>query len=220
MADNAPTIIGDSILVSGHLQGEEDLTVQGRVHGTVNLTKTLVIEETGVVKADVSVRNAIISGVVVGNVTATDSVELTEVGRMVGDISAPRVIIVEGARFRGNIDMGDLEAPRASAPLPARTVDRASLTKTGNATKPGVKPMGKPVAKPAPERRPPPPPPAARPAAAVTPPKPAAAVKPPPEPDEEEDETEEDVGGLPDGLKAPLIGKKKIKKKVVVKKRG
>lgn len=213
MADNAPTIIGDSILVSGHLQGEEDLTVQGRVHGTVNLTKTLVIEETGVVKADVSVRNAIISGVVVGNITATDSVELTDVGRMVGDISAPRVIIVEGARFRGNVDMGDLEAPRPSGPLPARTVERTGLTRAT-------------VPRPAAERRPmplpsrPATPPPSRPA--TPPPRPittsaSVPAKVAPKVEEGREPLEASDGDL---RKAPLVGKKKIKKKVVVKKRG
>jgi len=119
------TIIGESILVNGRLDGDEDLTVRGRVEGAINLTKTLTIEPSGIVKADVSVRNVIISGVVVGNVTASESVELTQEGRMVGDIRAPRVIIVDGASFRGRVDMGDLEASRTaperprSAPAPA-----------------------------------------------------------------------------------------------------
>src|SRR3569833_3559887 len=99
--NGGPTIIGESILVSGRLDGDEDLTVRGRVEGNINLTKTLTIESSGIVKADVSVRNCIISGVVVGNVTATESVELTQEGRMVGAIKAPRVIIVDGASFRG-----------------------------------------------------------------------------------------------------------------------
>src|SRR6478735_891697 len=129
MADNpTSTIVGESILINGNLQGDEDLTVLGRVEGTINLTKTLNIEESGIVKANISVRNAIISGVVVGNITATDSVEITEVGRMVGDIKAPRVIIVDGARYRGAVDMGDLEAPRASGgELPKRSTARAAL---------------------------------------------------------------------------------------------
>ena len=128
MAENQATIVGESILISGSLQGDEDLTVLGRVHGNITLTKTLVVEESGRVKADVDVRNAIISGIIVGNITASDSVEVTEQGRVVGDIKAPRVLITDGARFRGNIDMGDLEAERPSAPLPARTVDKG-LTK-------------------------------------------------------------------------------------------
>jgi len=143
------TIVGPSILINGNLQGDEDLTVLGRVEGTLSLTKTLNVAESGIVKADISVRNAVVSGVVVGNITASDSVEITEAGRMVGDIRAPRVIIVDGARFRGTVDMGDLEAPRASSPLPLRTVDRSSLAST-------------PRPAPTPARKAPPPPPATK----------------------------------------------------------
>ena len=111
------TIIGESILISGSLNGDEDLTVRGRVEGTLTLTKTLIVEPTGIVKAEVQVRNCVIAGVVVGNVTATESVEITKEGRMVGDIAAPRVIIVDGASFRGRIDMGevDVEGARSSS---------------------------------------------------------------------------------------------------------
>ena len=80
------TIIGESILISGSLNGDEDLTVNGRVEGTLALTKTLLVEPTGIVKAEVQVKNCVIAGVVVGNVAATESVEITNQGRMVGDI--------------------------------------------------------------------------------------------------------------------------------------
>jgi cytoskeletal protein CcmA (bactofilin family) len=106
------TIIGESILINGSLNGDEDLTVRGRVEGTLTLTKTLVVEQSGIVKAEVQVRNCVIAGVVVGNVTATESVEITKEGRMVGDIAAPRVIIVDGASFRGRIDMGEVDVGR------------------------------------------------------------------------------------------------------------
>jgi len=106
------TIIGPSILINGRLSGEEDLTVRGRVEGEVALSRRLIVDKTGIVKANVSVKHAIISGVVVGNITATDCVELTPGGRMVGDIAAPRVIIVEGASFRGRVHMGDAQTLR------------------------------------------------------------------------------------------------------------
>ena len=98
------TIIGESILISGSLNGDEDLTVRGRVEGTLTLTRTLVVEPTGVV----------------GNVTASESVEITREGRMVGDIQAPRVIIVDGASFRGRIDMGEVEVDAGRPAAPAR----------------------------------------------------------------------------------------------------
>src|SRR4051812_4744878 len=87
------TVIGPSILINGKLSGDEDLTVRGRCEGELTLTRTLIVETSGIIKANVAVRNAIVSGVVVGNINATESVELTKGGRMVGDIRAPRVII-------------------------------------------------------------------------------------------------------------------------------
>ena len=117
------TVIGESILINGSLNGDEDLTVRGRVEGTLTLTKTLVVEPSGIVKAEVEVKNCIIAGVVVGNVTASESVEITKEGRMVGDINSPRVIIVDGASFRGRVDMGEVdlagERPRPAVSRPA-----------------------------------------------------------------------------------------------------
>jgi hypothetical protein len=68
------------------------------------------------------VRNAIISGVVVGNVEAEDSVHVTEEGRVMGDIAAPRVILVDGASFRGNIDMGNFDVERGDVMARPATV--------------------------------------------------------------------------------------------------
>jgi len=121
------TVIGPSILINGKLTGDEDLTVRGRVEGELSLTRTLIVEPSGVVKANVTVKNAVVSGVVVGNIQATESVELTQEGRMVGDIRAPRVIIVDGASFRGRVDMGELPPGRT---LPERTTPRTQLRPT------------------------------------------------------------------------------------------
>src|SRR5215218_4565556 len=120
------TVVGPSILINGKLSGDEDLTVRGRVEGELTLSRTLIVETTGVVKANVAVKNAIVRGVVVGNINATESVELTREGRMVGDIRAPRVIIVDGASFRGRVDMGEVEPGRVpvSRPTTARPTVR------------------------------------------------------------------------------------------------
>ncbi len=136
MADSN-TVVGESILIKGNLEGDEDLTVQGQIEGSINLNKTLIIEPSGVVKADVTVANAVISGIMVGNLSASDSVELTDSGRMVGDIQAPRIIITEGALFKGRVDMGDLQIPRPTA-----------QSKPSVASRPAYRPA--PVATPAP----------------------------------------------------------------------
>lgn len=135
------TIIGEFTSVEGNLQGDEDLVVLGRVEGSIQLERTLVIEPSGVVKADVTVRNAVISGVVVGNVEASESVQLTTEGRMVGDISAPRVIIVEGALFRGQVDMGETapSTERGGGDLPEVPPRRAPARSSAPARKPAAR---------------------------------------------------------------------------------
>lgn len=149
MADTN-TIVGQTILIKGNLQGDEDLTVQGRIEGSVHLSKTLIVEPTGVVKAEVSVCNAIISGIMVGNVNATESVELAETGRMIGDIRAPRVIITEGARFKGQVDMGDVASNRES-PVRAVVAKPARFEPARKASATAARPTPVP-ARPAPAR--------------------------------------------------------------------
>lgn len=119
--EGGSTIIGESVQIKGTLSGDEDLHVFGRIDGRIELQRTLIVAPSGIVKADVSVSHAIISGVVVGNVQASESIEITKEGRMVGDVAAPRVIIVDGASFRGNVDMGDVASASARKPASERS---------------------------------------------------------------------------------------------------
>lgn len=147
------TIIGANTVVSGNLEGDEDLTVEGRVEGSITLSRTLSIEVGGVVRANVHVRNAVISGVLVGNVEAQESVHVTEAGRVVGDIAAPRVILVDGASFRGNIDMGDFDIDREAgagqdrAPRPRPVIDEAPTEAASARPKPAARPQPAPAKK-------------------------------------------------------------------------
>jgi cytoskeletal protein CcmA (bactofilin family) len=118
--NDGSTIIGETITVTGNVSGDEDLTVRGRIEGSIAIGKTLIVEQTGVVRAEVQAGNCVISGVVVGNIAASESVEITKEARMVGDISAPRVIIADGASFRGRVDMGDVNVEAAGEERPAR----------------------------------------------------------------------------------------------------
>jgi cytoskeletal protein CcmA (bactofilin family) len=190
------TIIGTNTFVNGNLEGDEDLTVEGRVEGSINLSKTLTVEVGGVVRANINVRNAVVSGILVGNVTAQESVHVTEQGRVVGDISAPRVILVDGASFRGNIDMGDFDVdrategftPKAARKGPARAegeepvaeekghVERPQAIRTRSAPVPTRRPAAAPAKPAAPAKAAQPSPPSA--AAAET----AVKRSPPPPP--------------------------------------
>jgi cytoskeletal protein CcmA (bactofilin family) len=58
-----------------------------------------------VVEADIDTRNVEISGQVTGNIHSSERVEIKSEGRMTGDIKAPRILIADGAKFKGNVDM-------------------------------------------------------------------------------------------------------------------
>ena len=98
--------IGKSVVIKGELNGSEDLTIEGRVEGTIELRQhVLTIGPNGKIKAQVFAKSVVVLGEVVGNVTASDKVNIRENGSVDGDITAPRVAIAEGAHFRGSIDM-------------------------------------------------------------------------------------------------------------------
>ncbi len=110
MAHEGPWLIRGAITIRGNLTGSEDLLVEGRIEGTVTLKNHLMIEETGVVAADIDVEDLTVKGEMKGDITAAQSVSINKNARLVGNIRAPRVIIEDGARFRGSIDM-DVELP-------------------------------------------------------------------------------------------------------------
>jgi cytoskeletal protein CcmA (bactofilin family) len=101
----ANTIIGSSIVIDGEISGDEDLVIQGTVKGRIVLKENLYVEQSGVVEADIETNNVEISGQVTGNIAASEKVEITAGGRTVGDIKAPRILIADGAIFKGNVDM-------------------------------------------------------------------------------------------------------------------
>ncbi len=101
----ANTIIGSSIVIDGEISGDEDLVIQGTVKGKIALKESLYVEASGVVEADIDVQNIEISGRVTGNIGASDKVELKSDCRVVGDVHAPRILIADGASFKGSVDM-------------------------------------------------------------------------------------------------------------------
>jgi cytoskeletal protein CcmA (bactofilin family) len=109
------TAIGPTIVIKGKLKSDEDLIVRGRIEAEISSSKALFIENSGIIKANVSVKSAKISGVVVGNITAEERIEIAPDGRVVGDLMAPRIIISDGAAFRGRIDMQSFEEAKKSA---------------------------------------------------------------------------------------------------------
>jgi cytoskeletal protein CcmA (bactofilin family) len=100
--------IGRSITIRGDVTGDEDLLIQGRIEGSVDLEQNSVtVGPEGHVKASLRGRVVTVEGVVEGNLTAMERVVLRSSARVQGDIAAPRVVLEDGATFRGGVDMGD-----------------------------------------------------------------------------------------------------------------
>lgn len=89
----------------GSLVGEEDVVVHGRVEGNIALTAHLVVAEEGLVAADIEAESVEVRGQVEGDVTAAEGIVLREGARVVGNLRAPRVEIVDGAQFKGSVEM-------------------------------------------------------------------------------------------------------------------
>jgi len=109
-------VIGESIRIEGDVSGEEDLLVQGQVDGKIDLPKNNVtIGSPGRVKADIHGRSISVEGKVQGNLFADEQVVVRESGEVRGNITAPRVSLEDGAKFKGSIDMEPKARPEAEA---------------------------------------------------------------------------------------------------------
>jgi cytoskeletal protein CcmA (bactofilin family) len=112
--------IGKSLHVKGELSGNEDVAIEGKVEGKISLTGyNVTIGETGRVAAELHAKSVVIAGLVHGNVVAGDRVEVAATGTMMGDIRSPRVVLVDGCRFKGSIDMESKSGTGASVAAPA-----------------------------------------------------------------------------------------------------
>ncbi|OFX22432.1 MAG: hypothetical protein A2V77_23005 [Anaeromyxobacter sp. RBG_16_69_14] len=101
----AHTVIGTSIVIDGEISGGEDLVILGTVKGKISLKESLFVESSGVIEADIETANVEVSGHVTGNIAASEKVELKANCKVVGDIRSPRILIADGAVFKGSVDM-------------------------------------------------------------------------------------------------------------------
>ena len=102
---SSPCVIGPKIKIIGELSGDEDVLIEGQIEGEIRITRDLKVGAGGMVKAKVSAQSIIVSGELVGDCEATGRVELQATGKLTGNIRAPKIVIAEGAMFRGNSDM-------------------------------------------------------------------------------------------------------------------
>jgi cytoskeletal protein CcmA (bactofilin family) len=102
----ANTVIGSSMIINGEISSEQDMVIEGAVKGRVIIKGDLYIGRAASITADIQTRNVQIAGHVNGNIAANQKVEIAGGGRAVGDVKAQRILIADGAIFKGNVDMG------------------------------------------------------------------------------------------------------------------
>ncbi len=114
--------LGPSITINGKLSGDEDLLIEGHVEGEITLKQNSVtVGRSGVVKADVYGKTICVEGEVHGNLFGDDQVVIRKSGKVFGNLTAPRVTLEDGAKFRGAIDMEPKAAKKSSgAPAPSQ----------------------------------------------------------------------------------------------------
>jgi cytoskeletal protein CcmA (bactofilin family) len=107
--------IGKSVQIRGELTGSEDLYLDGEIEGNIDLRDhSLIIGPNGKIKAGISARDLVVHGKVEGNVTATGRVELRKSCTLIGDVSTQRIVIEDGAFFKGSIDIKEKDAKTES----------------------------------------------------------------------------------------------------------
>ena len=109
--------LGRSLQFRGEISGSEDLTIDGAVQGTIRLgAQQLILGPNAEVQADVAARDVIVHGRLKGNVDAQDRVEIVRTGKIVGDLTMGRIVMQDGAYFKGNVRV---RAAESAKPLPA-----------------------------------------------------------------------------------------------------
>lgn len=121
------SVIGPTLRFKGELSAKEDLVIEGYVEGRIaHQDKNLTIGENGKVKADVHAKVIDILGEVEGDVRGDEIVRLKASARVDGNISAPRLVLEDGAFFTGSIEMSGKESkPEESLP----SAEKSNLTK-------------------------------------------------------------------------------------------
>jgi cytoskeletal protein CcmA (bactofilin family) len=115
--------IGKAVKILGQIFSREDLYIDGDVEGTIELMEhKLTIGPNGNIHAGIKAREVVALGAIQGNVEASDRIEIRKDAKLVGDIKTARIVIEDGAYFKGSIDIVKTEPKAAPAPPRHQTV--------------------------------------------------------------------------------------------------
>ena len=116
MQTGARATIGPTVAIKGNLTSEEDLLMEGRLEGKIEIRQhSITIGKRGQIKADIYGKVITIEGKVEGNLYGEEQLVVRQSGTVRGNIVAPRVVLEDGSNFKGSIDMSPKEKPAVSA---------------------------------------------------------------------------------------------------------
>lgn len=98
------SFIGKTMDIKADIVSDENIIIEGKVTGNIDISKTLTIGENGIVKADIKAAVVRIIGQAKGNIIASEKVEILSRGRYTGNIDSQKLIVSEGAILNGNIN--------------------------------------------------------------------------------------------------------------------
>lgn len=121
-------VIGKSVTIKGQIFSQEDLTIDGEMEGSVELKEhRLTVGPNGKIQAGIKAREIVVLGAINGNVEASDKIDIRKEARLVGDIKTSRIVIEDGAYFKGSIDI--TRGAPAETPKPAASATATSQTR-------------------------------------------------------------------------------------------
>jgi cytoskeletal protein CcmA (bactofilin family) len=121
-------MIGQSICIKGDLSGQEDLIIEGRVEGKIELRQhNVTVGKNGKVEADIYGKTITIEGEVHGNLYGEEQLVLRQTSTVRGNITAPRVSLEDGSNFKGSIDMSPKETSDSATETEARITRGAEI---------------------------------------------------------------------------------------------
>jgi len=138
--------LGKNVTVKGQIFAREDLTIDGEVEGTVECHEhRLTIGPNARVQAALKAREIIIQGSIQGNVDATDKIDIKKEAKLVGDIKTSRIVIEDGAYFKGSIDISKATArPATQAAASSASSSPAAASSSAPAPATSSTPAGTP----------------------------------------------------------------------------
>ena len=124
-APGKAAVIGPGIVIDGDISGSENLVIEGKVRGRIHLAAhEVTVGQSGEVNADISAKVIRVAGKIKGDLSGKEKVIISSTGNVHGNIVAPRMLLEDGAVFKGSIDMDPREP--ASQAVTAQAVAQAS----------------------------------------------------------------------------------------------